>query len=364
MKEIYADYAATSIIYQEVIDIYSDLTTLHNYNPSSSYADMEQGLLEEAKTSIGNNFNIRADQVFFVQNATSANAIILSSLLNKANAHLITERVNHPSISSWIKPLKKMGKRVTLVSNPLGFLNHQELLDSIDENTSHIALTLVNNLTGSILDLKKIVKGIRERENKNIHIHLDASQGIGHVDVDFSLIDSLSLSAHKIGGLKSSGILYLKDYKKFNALSLAGNQQNMVLGGTIDMPGAYSTVAAIGYTLSESEAINKRLKKYKALMLKELDGLYNIYSKDGTSDHILTLASKKYPSQVLLRILYRNNILASAASACSKNDKTSIENQYLELSIKDASKVIRLSFGRLTTLDEIKHIIKVLKENA
>ena len=204
---IYFDNAATSTPYQEVVDTYVKLVSLLIGNPSSkNLKGLEaSNYIEKARNQIKRNLLLPNDyEIIFTSGATESNNIAIQGIAehykNKGR-HLITSKVEHPSVLNVFKYLEKRGFEVTYIGvDNNGQLDYEALKKSIRKDTILVSLMAVNNETGEIFDIKKIREIVKEPI-----LMVDATQGVGKIDLDYSLIDVFSFSSHKIKGLKSIG---------------------------------------------------------------------------------------------------------------------------------------------------------------
>ena len=197
---IYFDNAATSTPYQEVVDTYVKLVSLLIGNPSSkNLKGLEaSNYIEKARNQIKRNLLLPNDyEIIFTSGATESNNIAIQGIAehykNKGR-HLITSKVEHPSVLNVFKYLEKRGFEVTYIGvDNNGQLDYEALKKSIRKDTILVSLMAVNNETGEIFDIKKIREIVKEPI-----LMVDATQGVGKIDLDYSLIDVFSFSSHKI----------------------------------------------------------------------------------------------------------------------------------------------------------------------
>ena len=160
---IYFDNAATSTPYQEVVDTYVKLVSLLIGNPSSkNLKGLEaSNYIEKARNQIKRNLLLPNDyEIIFTSGATESNNIAIQGIAehykNKGR-HLITSKVEHPSVLNVFKYLEKRGFEVTYIGvDNSGQLDYEALKKSIRKDTILVSLMAVNNETGEIFDINKI----------------------------------------------------------------------------------------------------------------------------------------------------------------------------------------------------------------
>ncbi|MDR0447783.1 MAG: aminotransferase class V-fold PLP-dependent enzyme [Treponema sp.] len=223
MERYYFDWAATA---RPDITI-EHRTSLPFANPSSIHKEGKAAhtTLEEARTRCAGALGINAEEIYFTSGGTESNGIVLFSLLCKPgilqntgkSAVLLYSVTEHPSIRENSPVLKQMGVRCAPIpAEKDGRISALTLQRTLAKNPGArmIMIMAVNNETGAINDIKALTELIRKHETKGppVHFHCDAVQAAGKIPLDMYgwRIDSASLSAHKIGGSRSTGLLWLK----------------------------------------------------------------------------------------------------------------------------------------------------------
>ena len=207
---IYLDYAATSLKRVELIEY-----IMNNMMDFDANADSIHKMGRLAKKTLENSRHE------------------IAKFLNTSDDRIITSKIEHPSI---LNPLDHNKSNVILIdAQQNGVVDCDEIIRNITPNTKLIILQHVNNETGVIQPVKKLGEYLKDTE---IWYHIDATQSVGHVDVDVEDLhcDSLSFSGHKLGGLNGFGVLYIR--KDLNNLIYAGEQENYRRGGTSFVMGA------------------------------------------------------------------------------------------------------------------------------
>ena len=221
----------------------------------------------------------------------------------------------------------------------------------------------VNNETGTMFDLKNIARVIKE--NSNAYFHVDMTQALGKVDIDLSYVDLVSLSAHKIGGLKGSGAFIKK--KKINYLPIicGGSQESGMRAGTSNWPLNVMLAKTIRLALESKDENYKIVKKLNDLLRENVEKLDNVVinSPVEASPYIFnfSLIGKKGP--VVVEALQQRGFAVSTISACSSKKETKsyvIESMFHDE--KRATSSIRVSFISSVKEKDILDFAKALKE--
>ena len=355
---IYFDYAATSkkrkYIFEEMLKNFDDF----NGNPGSVHASGRSAkkLLENARKKIADYIGANDKSIVFTSGGSEANNTVLNAF-NKKGYEIISSRIEHPSI---LQPLKNSESDIILLnSNQDGQVDLNELRHAISEKTKLISVIFVNNETGIIQPIKEIREIIGEKE---IWLHIDAVQALGHIEINIEELgcDSMSFSGHKLGGMNGFGVLYIRENLK--PLITGGNQEKKRRAGTSYVMGAHSLARSLEFVDKEK----KHIKEIRDYLLNQLD-LYNIKyeingNKNISSNHIVNLYIEDVRSDFLVTYMDMHGICISAGSACtagSLEPSHVIENMY---DLSRAKSSIRLSFGFDNTKEEVDLFVKTLKQ--
>ena len=365
---IYFDNAATSTPYQEVVDTYVKLVSLLIGNPSSkNLKGLEaSNYIEKARNQIKRNLLLPNDyEIIFTSGATESNNIAIQGVAehykNKGR-HLITSKVEHPSVLNVFKYLEKRGFEVTYIGvDNNGQLDYEALKKSIRKDTILVSLMAVNNETGEIFDIKKIREIVKEPI-----LMVDATQGVGKIDLDYSLIDVFSFSSHKIKGLKSIGCLIKRKRVQIDSPILGGGQEEGVRPGTLNAPLICSLATALRlYMNSYKERLANvtRINSYLREEFEKMEDQVIIASSPSASKFILNIILKNHKASVIVEALSKYDVYVSTKSACSEHVKDDssvlIEEGY---SSYLASQAIRISFEGYEKEEDAINFMKIFKK--
>lgn len=365
----YLDNAATTPLLPEVVQKMTEVLTTVYGNPSSTHqlGRLAKQELAQSRDIIAKSINAKSDEIIFTSGATESNNAILSFLVDKSTKkHVITTKIEHPSVLNYCQHLETKGYEVTYLSvNEKGIISLDELKNSVTQQTGVISVMAVNNETGAIQPIKEIAHFAHEN---GIYCHSDMVQAYGVLPIDVSELplDAMSFSAHKIHGPKGVGGLYVKSKHHFNSLFHGGSQEFSKRAGTENLAGIAGFSTAVS-TLSVVES-NRHYKQLQNYLVKRLTEENVQYVVNGTLDEqykvpkIINLWFKGIPAQKLLIQLDLNGICVSAGSACSAGSlqpSRVIKEQYPN-DIERSNESIRVSFSRLTTVEEIECLVEKL----
>jgi cysteine desulfurase len=271
--------------------------------------------------------------------------------------HIISTKTEHKATLESLKYLEDSGYEVTYIRvDREGIPDLRQLEESIRKDTALITLTHVNNETGSILPVKKIV-GIRDRTNKQTRIHLDCVQSLGKLPIDLGNlgIDMASFSGHKIHSVKGVGLLFVKEGCRIHPLIYGGGQQNGIRSGTESPYLAGALELAVSMAEEDREKALPRVTMLKNKLLDQLSDLHpTVFSPDDALPYIVNLAFSTFSAETMLHALEEKNIYVSTVSACSSKSKK-VSHVLLEMGMDRsiAQNALRISFSRFSTEDDV-----------
>jgi cysteine desulfurase len=369
---VYMDYAATTGLDREALDIMAKYSLDFFGNPSSVYSFSRESkkIIDETRQVIGGFINAPFKDIYFTSGATESNNWAIRGIMeaNKEKGkHMITTKIEHHATLRTCEYLEDNGYDVTyLPVDCEGKISLTELKKHIREDTVLISLIFANNEVGSVQPIKEVGKICAK---KDILFHTDAVQAIGHVPIDVESygIDLLSFSAHKLHGPKGLGGLYIKNGLNIKPLIYGGAQQNYKRAGTENLPAIAAFKVAFENLIKLFEEENNRFREYRNKLYEGLCGLEGVWYNGPEEEHfkisnILNVGFEDIESESLLLALDQENIMVSAGSACASGalDPSHVLTAGLDEDRALAS--LRFSIGRYTTEDEIDYVIKTVCE--
>ena len=364
---IYFDHAATTSPLQEVVSIYNDALKSSFYNPASAHqaGTRTSRELENARNDILKAFGLNNYSLVFTSGTSEANNLALKGFAHryqKRGKHIITSSFEHPSVTNALKALENEGFEVTYLPTPKGFVDFRELEKAIRPDTILVSIMAVNNEVGFIQDINNISKAVR---SKGIKLHIDAVQAVGKIDIDYNDADLITVSLHKIGGLKSSGLLLYKKGIELVPQIDGGGQENGLRSGTNDVPMALSSCYAIKYALSHQVKSYEYCQELVMPLYDYLAKHPDLYELNSTIDNpfIVNFSFKNKKASVFVEALSSRGIMVASKSACSSRlDKGSVTLLAIGKSSQIANNAMRLSFSTTNTPEEIAKFIEVLDQ--
>lgn len=372
---IYLDYVSTTPLNQDVNQMYQSLLNDYFANADSLYSLGLQtsSLMEKSRSLTAQMLGVKPTEIIFTSGASeSNNAAIKGCAFQYQNRgkHIITSAIEHSSVHNTCLQLRDVfGFEVDFISiDQQGRLNLQELKEKMRPDTILVSIMYVNNEIGIINPINEIRKIISEK-NARTKLHVDMVQALGKIPIDLSLVDMASFSAHKIYGLKGSGVLFKKESTSLVPLISAGQQEYGLRGGTSNT--ATHTMFAKTLRLALENQGQKyqyvqSLNRYVRQVLMQIDDVVINTPEQNSSPYILNFSCVGYKPEVILHALEAQECYVSTKSTCSSH-KNDISRTLAAMHMNEAvaKSAIRISFSDLTTQNEIDeflfHLQTILK---
>ena len=364
---IYFDNAATTKIYDDALTSYVQVSQKFFGNPSSLHqlgVDAHQ-VLTKARSQVASLLSVQPEEIFFTSGGTESNNwAIKGTALEKSvfGKHIITTKIEHPSVLQTCKQLERFGFEVTYLDvDSKGIVNVEQLKESLRKDTILVSVMAVNNEVGAVQPIAEIAKVLEEYPS--IHFHVDAVQALESASQLLALgrIDLLSLSAHKFHGPRGVGIMYKKFGRKIQALLTGGGQEKGERSTTENLPGIVATTKALRMALEEKSVTSElRSQLWKELVTKPE---IRIFSPEDGASHVLCFAIKGVRGEVVVHAFENHGIYISTTSACSSKKADSSSTLYaMDVQTEWATGAVRVSFSNDNTKEEVEQFIDVLHQ--
>lgn len=376
MEYNYFDNAATTKISPLALDVmmreyqqdFGNASSIHTVGRAA------RKQVDLARKEIADYLHVKEQEIIFTSGGTeSNNTAIFGVVKSHPGKHIITTKIEHPSVLNPIKDLADEGYEVTYLDvDEQGLIDLDQLRKALREDTVLVSIMAVNNEVGAKMPLHEIGELVGPT---NAIFHVDAVQGLGNITLDpeNDQIDLLSSSAHKIHGPKLLGFLYKSDRIELSNLLYGGEQEKKRRAGTENVAG----IAAFGALVQEIDQENlvaqnqakyREFQEYLVNYLQEhdIDFAINGGIDDQHSHHVLNLWLKGVNTFVMQTNLDLAGFMVSGGSACTAG---SLEPSHvLEAMFGDSPRVsesIRISFANDNTLDQVQklaaEIVQIVK---
>ena len=358
---IYLDYAATTPVAREVADIMYQVLTEQFGNPSSQYRiglEMKKQM-ELWRKTVADALDCDPGRLFFTSCGTEGDNWAITAALwhnRRLGRHIVTTAVEHSAVLEPCRWLERQGYELTVLTpDSQGNLTAEQVLEAVRPDTALVSMMLVNNELGNLYPIADIARGLAAKNPQTL-LHTDAVQGFLKVPCSARNLgaDFITLSAHKIGGPKGVGALYISPRVKLPKPLLAGGGQE---GGLRSGTEATAQIAGFSKAVElRCDGLAEKLRHMELLKAYAVERLASIphlkILSTGGAPHILPVSLEGWPSQNIVNDLGSQDIFISAGSACHRG-KPSHVVAALGLPKKVAGGAVRLSFGPETTTAEI-----------
>lgn len=369
---IYLDYAATTPLNKEVHQAYCKLLNEKFANPDSIHRlGLEtENLMNKSRQMIADLLHVKFDEVLFTSGASESNNMAIKGVaFSYANRgkHIITSTCEHSSVYETCKQLEEVfGYEVSYINvDKQGKLDLEQLKQAIKKETVLVSIMHVNNEVGFIHPIDQIIDMVRI-ENPLTKIHIDMVQSLGKLPIDLSRIDLASFSAHKIYGLKGSGLLIKKNNCNLIPLMSGGQQEFHLRSGTSNVFTNIVFAKTMRLALDKlDEKINhvKMLNRDLREFFSQIEGVVINTPFTHGSPYILNVSFIGYKPEVFVHELEKYDIYVSTRSACSS--KSSQMSRTLEMMKVDetiGSSAIRISLSSHTSTNELQQFKEAIKQ--
>jgi cysteine desulfurase len=369
---IYLDNASTTIPSDQVCRMMNQATMQYWANPSSSHSlgKNSASTYDISKRIIANSVQCLPQELIITSGATESINTILKGFFEAyphKGKHIITSSIEHSATLMTCKYLEERGFNVTYLSpGPDGELSFRSLGEAIRKETSLLSFLHVNNETGTMLDIDRLIE-FKKKHCPAVKIHIDSAQSLGKIPFEYgsSGVDYASFSAHKIHGPKGIGMIFKSASAKLLPLIHGGGQESGMRSGTMNTPAIVGFATAIEEAYNRIEENFKKVVLLKSMFLQELKEReidFICISPENSSPYILSIAFRGVKGEALARILEEQNIYISTSSACSsKKQKTNRIHHEMNIDRAYINGAIRISFCSTNTEDEIKIAVNAIE---
>lgn len=363
MKKVYFDSVATTSLNPEVSKTYKKLLDEYYCNSDALYDDgvAIYRMMETSRKNIANMLKVDEREVIFTSGASEANSMAIKGLcLNQTKRkHIITSVYEHSSAHNAIKQLEEnFGFEVDyLMPDANGVIDPQKVKEKLRSDTILVSIMFVNNEIGAINDIDEIGRIVKL--NSGTYFHSDLTQGIGKLDFSLKNIDLACFSAHKLHGLKGSGILIKKQHVNLLPLINGGQQEFGIRGGTSNALVNICFAKTLRIALENKDKYKDYIHSLNEYFINEAEKISGLKINNVGIDSLINL-STPVKSEVMLNALNLRGIMVSSKSTCSSREHGT--NRALSAIGVDEDYAIRVSFDYSNTREEIDYFMECIKE--
>ena len=369
---IYLDHAATTPMAEQVAASmqpyyakdYANASTIYEFGEKSRQA------VEHARTIIARSLHAHTNEIYFTAGGSESDNWALkgtAEAYQKKGRHIITTQIEHHAVLHTCKYLEQQGYEVTyLPVDEQGFVNLQQLEESIRPDTILISVMFANNEIGTIEPIAQIGRIARRHD---IVFHTDAVQAFGQIPIDVEelKVDMLSASAHKLNGPKGVGMLYIRTGLKLRSFIHGGAQERNRRAGTENVPGIVGFGSAAERAARLMEEKGRKERELRDYLIRCIETQVPYCRLNGHRQKRLpgnvNFSFRFIEGESLLIMLDMKGICASSGSACTSG---SLDPSHVLLAIglahEEAHGSLRMSLSEENTKEELDQVTEALKE--
>ncbi len=366
----YLDYAATTPCGEEVTGAMSYFWRKNFANPSGIYGLGREAreAVEVAREKVAALIGADSSEIVFTSGGTESNNTAIKGTafaLKGQGNHIVASGVEHHSVIEACNFLKKIGFKITFLPvDEYGVVDPKDVERLVTEETILVSVMHANNEVGTIQPIEEIGRMTQEC---GVYFHVDAVQTAGHVAIDVNdlKVSMMSLSAHKLGGPKGVGALYVKKGVRFTPLMHGGHHESRRRASTENVSGIVGLGKAAERAGKGMEQESIRLaylrKKLEEGIRREIPEIKFNGHPSKRLPGLVNVSVKFIEGESMVLALDERGVACSTGSACTATDlKASHVLLAMGLSHEMAHGSLRISMGRETKEAEIDYVLEVL----
>ena len=368
----YLDYAATTPVLPEVREAMISVLDDDFGNPSSVHAfgRRSRRLVEDARDRVAAAVGADPAEIVFTSGGTEANNLALKGAAFKLKGngrHLVTTAFEHHAVLDSLRWLARQGFEVdTVAVGSNGLVDPHVVASAVRRDTTVASVMTVNNEIGTVQDLPAISEAVKGRNDRTL-VHTDAVQALGNIPVSLHAwgVDMASFAAHKLGGPKGVGALFVRSHVPVEAILHGGGQERGLRSGTHNVAGIVGFGFAAEIAAKETHEKSERLLGLRTKLLEGIRSSVPDVVVNGDIERRVAgnvnICIPGTDGETLLLLLDEADIACSSGSACTSG---ALDPSHVLLALgvpKETAKgSLRLTLGRDSTDDDVDHVLNVL----
>lgn len=366
---VYFDSASTTRINPEVLKTYESILEKYYVNSESLYDEGTEvyRMMEKARRAIAGLLDVTSEDIIFTSGSSESNTSAIKGVCfaQMKKKHIVTTCVEHSSILNCCAQMEKLfGYEVTyLPVDHNGKVRVEDVIKAVRDDTAIVSVMWANNESGAINPIEEIAAYVKK--HTHAYMHSDLTQAIGKTEIHLENVDLASVSAHKLEGLKGSGILMKRRHVPFEPLINGGEQEYGLRGGTANSPSDMVFAKTLRLAMENGRKYHEHIVSLHDELIKGLQSIegMEVNSPADALASTINFSYEKIPSEVMQNALNRAGFMVSARSTCaSKSNDPSYVLLAMGYSERRASCCIRVSLSYYNTMEEVHAFIEALKE--
>ena len=353
----YFDHNATSPLRPEVAEVIARVERDTPGNPASAHGAgrAAKAVLEDSRERIAAVLGVRPREIVFTSGGTEANNMAVFGA-GRAGP-VVASAVEHPAVLAAVE-------RIPV--DAAGRVAPDAFRAALRDDTTLAAVMLANNETGTIQPVAELAGIAHER---GVPLHTDAVQALGKIPVDAGAlgVDLLAAGAHKIGGPRGVGLLWIRPGTRVRPVLAGGGQEAGLRPGTVPV----ALVAGFARAVEIAEAarpetaprLTAMRERLFAKIADQVGDVRRVSPRDGCLPNTLSVSIRGVSGEAALIALDRAGYAVATGSACASG--SALPSHVLTamgLSAREVTSSIRLSLGPGTTNEECDGLVAALAQ--
>ncbi len=342
-----------------------------DFNPSSLHAEGREAraLLDDARRRVAISLGVAANEIAFTSGGTESDNLAIAGVMEAATrpAHVVSSAIEHSAVLGSLDRLKEAGIETTRLSvDGDGLVDVGRFEAALKPETRLASIAYANNEIGTVQPIAELARIARQR---GVLFHSDAVAAAGWLPMEIAAlgVDLLSLSAHKFGGPKGAGLLYVRRGVPIAPQLRGGGQEFGRRAGTEDLLGIVGLAAALELAIRDQVVETARVAalrdRLEGAILASIPGVRVAGGGAPRVANILNVGFAGVDSAALLIALDLAGIAVSAGSACASGaPEPSHVLAALEIGPQWQRGAVRFSLGHATSASEIERAIELLPD--
>lgn len=381
---IYLDHAATTPMPAAVIEVMTNTMQSVYGNASTSYGAGRDArrILDDARAALAATIGADYHDIYYTSGGTEAdNWALIGAMEEDERVHgrkgtLITSQIEHHAILHTCNYLEARGYNIlTIPVNDVGMVDPADLGRLLNDHsdTALVSIMAANNEIGTV---EPIAVCCKYAHDHGALFHTDAVQAYGKIPLDVNEIpvDLMSISAHKIGGPKGIGCLYIRKGTRLGSLLHGGSQERGRRAGTENVPGAAGFAKAAELTFADVRAMTQNERALQVALYGQLVDAFGAPGKTWVwngpaigEERLPNNVSISLPGQDLDTLLINLDLAGIAASGGSACTTGALDPSHVIMAISDgdtrrARGTLRFTFGVGNTMQDVGTVVATLRE--
>lgn len=367
--EHYLDNAATTKPCAEATEAVMRCLSEAYGNPSSLHTKglQAQHEMDKAREQLAYALGCKPQEIIFTSGATESNNLALrgaAAAYGRRRKKIVVSAVEHASVRQTMAALAEQGFVIeTILPGQDGLYHASDFLRAVDDDTCLISMMLVNNENGCRMPVEETFRVVK-RQDPAVITHCDAVQGFLKIPFRTRTLgaDLISLSGHKVHGVKGAGALYIKQGVRVKPVLFGGHQEKGLRPGTESVPLIAAFGAAVGALFPTLETRGQKVQALRTRLIEQLRTMEGVFIRDlpDGSPYVLNISLLGYRSEIVLHFLEKRDIYLSSGSACSKGASSGVLETF-GAKREEVDSALRISLSAENTVADIDALVQGLR---